>query len=135
MHFKGNNSNMESSDIFVRMQTCRTHHKDLFSNWKSLVKPNNFGDIWEKLLFIPYVLFLVTATMFFNESKIFTSFLTNNDDRHQEMAIAHMTYGQVNKAKIKICRSQWPNFIWMLTDNHWFTCMGQVYITLVCVVT
>ena len=38
-------------------------------------KPNGFGDICEKLLSEPYVLFLVTAAMFFDPSKISTSVL------------------------------------------------------------
>ena len=40
-----------------------------------LAKPNDFGDICEKLPSDPYVLFLVIAAMFFDESEIPTSVL------------------------------------------------------------
>ena len=47
---------------------CRpyTCNKDHFSKWNNLAKPNGFGDICEKLLSDPYVLFLVTSAMFFD---------------------------------------------------------------------
>ena len=41
-----------------------------------LAKPDDFGDIYEKLLFDPYVVFLVTVAMFVDESKIPTSVLS-----------------------------------------------------------
>ena len=44
-----------------------------FTQCQNLVKPNGFGDICEKLLSDPYVLFLVKVAMFFDESKIPTS--------------------------------------------------------------
>ena len=40
-----------------------------------MAKPNGFGDICEKLLSDPYVLFLVMAAMFFDVSKILTPIL------------------------------------------------------------
>ena len=45
---------------------CSPNNKDHFSYWQNLVKPNGFGDKYEKLLSDPYVLFLVTMAMFFD---------------------------------------------------------------------
>ena len=53
----------------------RPYSKGHFSKWKNLAKPYGFGDICEKLMSDPYVLFLVMAAMFFDESKIPTSIL------------------------------------------------------------
>ena len=89
-----------------------------------MAKPNKFGDICKNLQFDPYVLFLVTASIFLTDQKSKRSFcagyskeqvmisfmqiysvvseetmfeqIVNNDNGHQVMAIAHMAYGQVS---------------------------------------
>ena len=53
------------------MTRDRSHHAER----QNSAKLNGLGDICEKLLSVPYVLFLVTAAMFFDESKIPTSIL------------------------------------------------------------
>ena len=88
-----------------------------------MAEPNGFGNICEKLLSGPYVLFSVTAAMFFDGSKITTSVLctipqgtfipigqvvsekksfekllttTDNDDGCQVIAIAHIAFSKVS---------------------------------------
>ena len=102
------------------------YNEDHFSNWKNSAKPDGFGNICEKTLSDPYVLFSVTAAMFFNGSKISTPVLCRipqgtfipslfqigqvvpkeksfeklltmtDDDGCQVMAIAHMSFGWVS---------------------------------------
>ena len=107
------------------MTADRSRHAKHFCSNQNLPKPNGFGDICEKQLSDPSVLFLVTAAMFFDRSKIPTSVLCripqgtfipnlfpiglvvseeksfekivndDDDDGRQVMAIAHMAFGQV----------------------------------------
>ena len=52
------------------LNTDRSHHAEYFTLCQNLVKSNGFGDMCKNLLSDPYVLYLVTAAMFFNRSKI-----------------------------------------------------------------
>ena len=62
---KGNNSYKESSDNFDSHNCLRPYNKGHYSNWKNLAIHNSFGNICEKLMSDPFVLFLVMAAMFF----------------------------------------------------------------------
>ena len=108
---------------FIPEDFYRPYNKDNFSNWKNLAKHNGLGDICEKLLSDPYVLFLVMAAMFLMDQKthissmqdtprnIHTKFgsnwsssfrgeefciIVNDDDVCQVITIAHMAFGQVS---------------------------------------
>ena len=69
--FKGNNSKKDSSDIFDLMQTFVGFILRIISAidkiWLNLTF---FWDIWEKLLTDPFVLYIVTVAMFFDEQNI-----------------------------------------------------------------
>ena len=60
---------------FIPGDFCSPNNKDQFSYQKNLAKSNGFGYICEKLLSDAFVLFLVTAAMFFDRSKIPTPVL------------------------------------------------------------
>ena len=51
-------------DYHKNFTTDRSHHVEHLPS-QNLAKPNGFGEICEKLLSDPYVLFSVTAAMFF----------------------------------------------------------------------
>ena len=57
------------------MTADRSHHSENFFPCQNIAKPYSFGDICEKLLSDPYVLFLVKAAMFLDGSNIPTTFL------------------------------------------------------------
>ena len=51
------------------MTTDRFRHAEHFYLFQNLAQHNGFGDISEKLLSVPYVLFLVMAAMFLTDQK------------------------------------------------------------------
>ena len=57
------------TDYTQTLARDRSHHAEHLYPCQNLAKPNCFGDICQKLLSDPYVLFLATAATFFDESK------------------------------------------------------------------